>query len=92
MYLINPANEYPRHIADLTAEHPDYVEGQPLPDGWVEVLPGVIPFIGKHKKVVELPPAQNSDGNFVRQFEVIDMTEAEIAQFESTRLEPDTEE
>lgn len=92
MFLINPAGEYPRHIGDLIAEHPDYVDGVTLPDGWVEVLPGVMPFIPKHKKIVELPPAQNADGEFVRQFDVVDMTAAEIEQFESTRLEPETEE
>lgn len=36
LYIVN-GTDYPRHIGDLLLEHPDYKDGDPLPDGWETV-------------------------------------------------------
>jgi hypothetical protein len=83
MYLINPNNEYPRHIGDLLAEHPDWTETEPLPDGWIEVLPGELPLPTYKQFVRELPIAQNENGQWVRQFELADLPADQIPDDET---------
>lgn len=78
MYLINPNNEYPRHIGDLLAEHPDWTEGQPLPDGWIEVLPGEPPIPNYKQYVKELPIAQDENGRWIRQFKLASIPKDKI--------------
>jgi hypothetical protein len=83
MYLINPQNEYPRHIGDLQAEHPDWQPGQELPDGWVEVLEGELPSPSMTQFIRELPIAQNQEGRWVRQFELADVPADEMPDEET---------
>lgn len=82
MYLINPNGEYPRHIGDLLLEHPDWVSGDELPEGWTEVAPGEIPTIDESKQLwFEIEP-QEIDGVWTRQFSVRKLTAKEIAAIE----------
>lgn len=78
-YFIAPNGDYPRHIGDIQREHPDFVEGAVLPDGWVEVAYGTIPDIDAEIQTwFEVAPKQ-IDGVLTRQFEVRDLTAEEIA-------------
>lgn len=52
MLLINGDN-YPRYIGDLQLEHPLWVDGDALPDGWSEVQVVEQPVAEAGKKVVE---------------------------------------
>jgi hypothetical protein len=83
MYLINPNNEYPRHVADLQAEHPGWEPGQELPEGWVEVLTGELPTPSMTQFIRELPIAQNESGEWVRNFELVDLPEDEMPDEET---------
>lgn len=83
MYLINPNNEYPRHIGDLQAEHPNWQPGQDLPDGWIEVLPGEPPTPNYKQYVKEMPLAQNEQGQWIRQFKLATIAKDEIPDAET---------
>ena len=97
MYLINPNNEYPRHIGDLQAAHPNWQPGQDLPEGWIEVLPGQTPSPTYKQFVRELPIAQNENGQWVRQFELADLpidqipTDDEMAEIMAIRARIEAE-
>lgn len=100
MYLIDPDGNYPRHIGDLVLEHPDWTETQPLPAGWLEVLPGELPSPNYKQFVRELPIAQNAEGQWVRQFELADLPADQIPDDETmaailaarARMQGETEE
>lgn len=34
---VNPSGEFPQYVGDIERENPSWVEGDPLPDGWVKV-------------------------------------------------------
>lgn len=45
MIYISPDNEYPRHIGDIQLTHPDFKEGDQIPDGWTHVAESAIPAV-----------------------------------------------
>ena len=77
-YFIAPNGDYPRHIGDIQRDYPDYVEGDVLPEGWVEVAYGTIPDINPETETwFEVEPKE-VDGVLTRQFQVRQLTENEI--------------
>lgn len=82
MYLVNPSNEYPRHVGDLLLDHPEWQEGDALPTGWKEVQPGTIPTIDPLTQIwYEIEPKTVSK-KLTRQFAVRDLTPEELAAIE----------
>lgn len=79
MLLITPSGEYPRHIGDLWLEHPDYKEGDPLPDGWQLVKPVDRPVPDTYEIVYEDSPIE-VDGQLVQNWQIRPMTDAEKAK------------
>lgn len=78
MLLINPENEYPRHIGDLLNDHPDWKEGDALPEGWQEVAyADEYPTSDINQVVYETEPTL-IDGILTQTFAVRDMTAEEI--------------
>lgn len=79
MIFINPQGEYPRYIGDLQIDHPSWVEGDALPSGWTEVTPTELPTPSDTQRVVEVYPVEEG-GVWVQAWELIDLTEEEIAR------------
>ena len=77
MIYINPKGEYPRHIGDIQLEHPDFKEGDTLPEGWVKVQQAERPAVGTDELVYEGFPNE-VNGEFVQNWQVRDMTAEEI--------------
>jgi hypothetical protein len=77
-YFIAPNGDYPTHIGDIQRDNPDFVEGDSLPDGWVEVAYGIIPDIDPETETwFEVKPKE-VNGILTRQFQVRPLTEDEI--------------
>jgi hypothetical protein len=74
---ISPNKEYPRHIGDVQIAHPDYKEGQPLPEGWEQVEESPIPTAPQGKVVYEVFPVK-VDGVWRQQFAIRDTTDDEV--------------
>lgn len=49
MIYVNPQGEYPFYKIDLQTENPDWKDGDPLPEGWLEIEfpPKPIEVVGK---------------------------------------------
>lgn len=77
MIYISPRNEYPRHIGDIQIEHPDFKEGNSLPDGWVKVETAEMPIAGLDEIVYEDFPVEVG-GAMIQNWKVRSMTSAEI--------------
>lgn len=75
LFFNKETKEYPRYTGDL--ELLGWKEGQALPDNWVEVI-GDIPDPQKDRYYVEKTPLE-IDGIWKRQFDVVFLTEEEIA-------------
>lgn len=74
---ISPNNDYPRHIGDIQLDNPDYVEGTPLPSGWVKVELTDLPTVKQDQTWTELFPVE-TDGVFYQAFEVRNLTADEL--------------
>ena len=77
MIYISPNNEYPRHIGDIQLEHPQFKEGDALPDGWVKVEETDRPTVGTDQIAYEDFPVE-VDGVMTQNWVVRDMTQEEI--------------
>lgn len=77
MLLKTPNGDYPRFLGDLWLEHPDYKEGEPLPDGWVQVEYTPRPEVDEDSKAVEIEPVLQ-DGVLYQAWEIQPLTEYEI--------------
>lgn len=77
MLYISPTNEYPRHIGDIKIEHPDYKDGEPLPDGWIHVEESEYPDFVAGKAIFELEPKE-IDGKYYQSFSYRDLTLDEV--------------
>lgn len=77
MIYINPEGEYPRHIGDIQLEHPNFKEGDTLPEGWSKVTESERPQPGADELVYEGFPNE-VDGEFIQNWQVRDMTAEEI--------------
>lgn len=77
MIYISPKNEYPRHIGDIQLEHPDFKEGDALPEGWVKVEEAERPTPSTEQIVYEDFPVE-VDGVMTQNWKVRDMTPEEI--------------
>lgn len=78
MLLINPNNEYPRHIGDLKLEHPEWQEGDALPAGWQEVAYAAqLPSRGENEVIYETEPTLVK-GKLTQTFAIRPMTAEEI--------------
>lgn len=77
MIYISPENEYPRHIGDIQLEHPDFKEGDALPEGWVKVEEAERPTPSTDQIVYEDFPVE-VDGVMTQNWKVRDMTPEEI--------------
>lgn len=78
MLFINAENQYPRHIGDLLNAHPDYVEGDALPEGWHLVIASEFPALSADETFEEVFPVLNESRDYVQTFEVRPMTTEEI--------------
>lgn len=78
MLYINPNNEYPRHVGDIQIENPEWNYGDPLPSGWLEVVPSEAPIVVDGKVLVEMSPEQ-VDGVWSQVWALRDLTEEELA-------------
>lgn len=77
MIYISPENEYPRHIGDLQIANPNFKEGDPLPEGWVQVAEAPRPTAGKDEIVYEGFPIE-VDGTMTQNWQTRPMTAEEI--------------
>jgi hypothetical protein len=77
MIYISPDNEYPRHIGDIVLAHPDFKEGDDLPDGWHKVKETQPPKPAADELVVEAAPKQVK-GVWTQQWTQRPMTAEEI--------------
>ena len=78
MLLINPENEYPKHIGDLKLAHPNWQEGDALPNGWQEVAyASEVPSRGENEVVYETEPTL-INGKLTQTFAIRPMTAEEI--------------
>jgi len=77
MLYINPEGEYPRHIGDIQLEHPNFKEGDALPEGWVQVAEADRPEPQTDKIIFEDFPVE-VDGVMTQNWQVRDMTAEEI--------------
>lgn len=82
MNYIDPEGQYPRHLGDIWLKHPNYKEGEPLPDGWFFVEQSDYPETKKYQKVNELFPVE-VDGVYKQQFEIVEMTDEEKARVDA---------
>lgn len=78
MLLINPDNEYPRHIGDLQLAYPDWQKGDALPEGWLEVQAIDNPMPAEDEILYEDDPIE-IDGVLSQNWKVRPMTAEEIA-------------
>jgi hypothetical protein len=85
-YYIDSENNYPKHQGDILAIEPDWEPGHPLPEGWQQVEPGVMPDFTDNQYVEELAPVLVK-GKLTRQFQVHDYTSEELAAREAIRNE-----
>lgn len=76
---MNPNSDYPRFLGDLWLEHPEYKEGEPLPEGWTKVEYSPVPEITETQKYVEIAP-KKVDGVWTQQWEVQELTADELAR------------
>jgi len=77
MIYISPENEYPRHIGDIQLVHPDFKEGDVLPQGWVQVSEAKRPTPSTDEIVFEDFPVE-VDGVMTQNWQVRPMTAEEI--------------
>lgn len=82
--FINSQNEYPRHIGDLLLEHPDWKEGEELPEGWKAVVEVEYPEVGENETVDEKAP-KLIDGVMTQVFEVRPFTAEELERIEAPK-------
>ena len=78
MLLINPENEYPRFIGDLQLEHPDWKQGDALPDGWSEVELTEQPDYDNDVEVVFEKQPVKRNGAFYQVWDKRDYTAEEL--------------
>jgi hypothetical protein len=74
LYLNTITNEYPRYDGDL--ELLGWQVGQPLPEGWAEVIPSPEPVPGDGEVVQSQPPVL-ADGQWYMSWLVREMTPEE---------------
>jgi len=77
MIYISPENEYPRHIGDIQLAHPNFKQGDNLPEGWVQVAEAERPEPQTDKVIFEDFPVE-VDGVMTQNWQVRDMTAEEI--------------
>ena len=70
--------EYPRYIGDLQNEFPDFVEGDPLPDDYCEVIATEKPETSsKFEEVREVFPIL-IDGVWTQQWQITEITQEDV--------------
>lgn len=74
-YLNTATSEYPRHIGDLMLL--GWSEGEPLPEGWVEVFETPAPVAEAGWVVYENTPKKTKDG-YVQDWATRELTPAEV--------------
>jgi microcystin-dependent protein len=79
MYIyINAVGEYPRFPGDIQVDFPEWEIGDEAPDGWIQVAESELEPIEENQTRFEVYPTE-VDGEFVRTFEVRDLTSGELA-------------
>jgi len=84
MLFINDKNEYPRYIGDIQAEYPEWLPGDELPDGWLEVADTEVPLPTLDQVIVEEFP-EEVDGVLTRKFTVRELNDEEKAVREAPK-------
>jgi hypothetical protein len=82
LIYINSENEYPRFPGDIQVNFPEWEIGDALPEGWIEVEDALSPQASATEKAIEVFPKE-VDGKYIRSFEVVPLTEEEIAEREA---------
>ena len=77
MIYISAENEYPRHAGDIQLVAPEWVVGEPLPNGWVKVEESERPTAGTDQVTLEDTPAE-VEGVMTQQWLIRDLTEQEL--------------
>jgi hypothetical protein len=77
MLFINPQNEYPRHVGDIQILNPNWQVGDPLPAGWLEVVPTENPDVPENKVLIELAPVE-INGVWTQVWSLRDLTAEEL--------------
>jgi len=77
IYLNTKTKEYPRHPGDL--ELLGWLQGNPLPSNWVEVVGTDAPSFEDGETVYEVEPLE-IDGVWTRQWAVRALTQEEVEQ------------
>jgi hypothetical protein len=85
--LIDNEGNYPRHVGDLRLAHPDYKDGDPLPEGWLEVAANDPDNVPEGHVSYELAP-QEIDGVWYRVWASRPPTEEELAEREHVANRP----
>tara|TARA_R110001606_G_C15338499_1_gene646317 strand:- start:31 stop:357 length:327 start_codon:yes stop_codon:yes gene_type:complete len=75
--FISPTNDYPRYTGDIQLEHPDFVDGDTLPDGWVNVAEAPFPEDVVDRVVYEEFPIE-IDGVMTQNWVTREPTDEEI--------------
>lgn len=86
MQYISPDNEYPRYLGDIQIAHPEYKEGDPLPDGWTLVVS--VPMRedwSEDETVYEDFPVE-VDGVMTQNWKIRPLTAEEIERRDAPRL------
>jgi hypothetical protein len=79
MFLLNTkTQEFPLGIGDISLYEPNWVEGNPIPDYFVEVEITPFPHAESHQIILNNPPAL-IDNKWVQTSYVRDLTDEEIA-------------
>ena len=78
MLLIGPNNHYPATTADIKVDHPDWTEGQPLPEGWHEVERAEMPEFDRTTQRLDENFPVEKDGKFYQDIFVREYTAEEI--------------
>lgn len=78
MIYISPDNEYPTFYGEIQLQNPGWKFGDPLPEGWQEVVETDPPSVSENQKAYEEFPVE-IDGVMTQKWAIRDMTDEEIA-------------
>jgi hypothetical protein len=77
IYFNTERNEYPRYIGDIQLEHPNFNEGDTLPQGWVFLEETDSPLVGENQYTKLTTPKYEND-SYHMSWEIITLTDEEI--------------
>ena len=79
MIYVSPEGNYPTFYGEIELAHKGWKFGDPLPNGWREVIETDAPSLGENEIAYEEFPIE-VDGQLVQNWQVRAMTDEEIAR------------